>query len=159
MIDNTDRQILEFLQEDSRMSIAAIARKLKMAPSAVLERIRKLKKAGVIRGFTVHLNPRAVGSGLLAYLAIRTNERRTSKNVGDVISMIPEVLEVHAVAGEDSYIVKLRTKDTASLYELLRKRISTNEAVASTKTMIVLHTHKIGAKLPIKPSGHSKPGK
>ena len=159
MIDGIDGKILQFLQEDARMSIADIARKLKMAPSAVLQRIRKLREAGVIKGFTVHLNPEAVGSGLLAFVAIKTQEKRTGRNVGDLISRIPEVLEVHAVAGEDSYLVKLRTKDTPSLSELLRKIIRSGEAIVSTKTMIVLNTHKIGAKLPIKHSRPSRPGK
>lgn len=156
MMDDIDQHILDFLQEDARMSIAAIARRLKMAPSAVLQRIRKLKKAGVIRGFTIHLNPEAVGSALLAYTSIKTNESRTCRNVGEMISRFPEVLEVHAVAGEDSYIVKLRTKDTPSLYKLLREIICTNKAIVATKTMIVLRTHKIGAKLPIKPSKRLK---
>ncbi len=153
MIDNTDREILALLQEDARMTNADIARHLKMAPSAVLERVRKLKKDGVVREFTARLDPRAVEFGLLAFVSIKTNEKRARWDVGEMLAKIPEVLEIHDIAGEDCYLVKLRTKDTTSLYELLRDRLGPNEAITSTKTTIVLRTSKDTTRLPIRKVG------
>jgi len=73
MIDGTDRTILMMLQENARVSNAEIARQVEMAPSAVLERIRKLEDRGVIKGYAAHLDPRALGQGLLAYVLVRTD--------------------------------------------------------------------------------------
>lgn len=149
MIDEIDRKILSILQNDARVSNANIARRLHMAPSAILERVRKLRKKGVIKEFTARLEPKAVDLGLLAYVSIKTNEKRTKWDVGEIVSRIPEVLEVHDVAGEDCYLVKLRTKDTESLYKLIRDRFGTIEAIQSTQTTIVLRTSKETTKLPI----------
>ncbi|MDH4271614.1 MAG: Lrp/AsnC family transcriptional regulator [Candidatus Aminicenantes bacterium] len=158
MIDNIDREILALLQEDARIANVDIARRLKMAPSAILERVRRLRKDGVIREFTARLDPEAVDFGLLAFVSIKTNEKRARWDVGGMMAKIPEVLEVHDIAGEDCYLVKLRTKDTASLYELLRDKLGANEAIASTKTTIVLHTSKDTTRLPIKKVSRLKPG-
>ena len=158
MIDDTDRIILFLLQEDARISNAEIARRVRMAPSAVLERIRGLKREGVIMEFTTRLDPQAVDCGLLAFVAIKTNEKRARWDVGKMISGIPEVLEVHDIAGEDCYLVKLRTRDTESLYQLLKEKFGGNEAITSTKTTIVLRTAKDTTKLPFKKSSRLKPG-
>jgi Lrp/AsnC family leucine-responsive transcriptional regulator len=158
MIDETDGVILSLLQDDARISNAEIARRVKMAPSAVLERVRGLRKDGVIKEYTARLNPQAVDCGLLAFVAIKTNEKRARWDVGKMISGIPEVLEVHDIAGEDCYLIKLRTKDTESLYQLLKEKFGGNEAIATTKTTIVLRTAKDTTKLPIKKSKRFKPG-
>jgi Lrp/AsnC family leucine-responsive transcriptional regulator len=149
MIDNIDRKILALLQEDARMTNAEIARHLGMAPSATLERIRRLQNTGIIREFVACIDPGSVDLGLLAYVAIKTNENRVKWDVGEMIASIPEVLEVHDIAGEDCYLVKLRTRDTESLYELLRDNFGTNEAIASTRTTIVLQTVKETIRLPL----------
>ena len=142
MIDGTDRTILMMLQENARVSNAEIARQVEMAPSAVLERIRKLEDRGVIKGFAAHLDPRALGQGLLAYVLVRTDSGAWQAETAAKIAAIPEVQEVHHIAGEDCFLVKVRTRDTAALGSLLRDRVSAIEAVRSTRTTIVLDTVK-----------------
>jgi len=142
MIDGTDRTILMMLQENARVSNAEIARQVEMAPSAVLERIRKLEDRGVIKGYAAHLDPRALGQGLLAYVLVRTDCGAWQAETAAKIAAIPEVQEVHHVAGEDCFLVKVRTRDTAALGSLLRDRVSAIEAVRSTRTTIVLDTVK-----------------
>lgn len=148
MIDVIDRKILSILQSDARISNAKIARQLRMAPSAILQRIRKLRNKGVIREYVTRLDPKSVDFGLMAYISIKTNEKRAKWDVGELVSRIPEVLEVHDVAGEDCYLVKLRTKDTESLFRLLRDEFGKIEAVESTRTTIVLRTVKETTKIP-----------
>ena len=147
MIDTTDRQILSILQENARTPNAEIARRIGMAPSGILERIRKLEERGVIEGYQVRLNPRAVGLGLLAYVFVRSEERVGSTETGDRLAEVPEVLEVHHVAGEDCFLVKLRCADTEGLATILRDRFGAIESVRSTRTTIVLGTLKETAKL------------
>jgi len=153
MIDNIDRKILSLLQRDARMPNAEIARRLKMAPSGILERLRKLKDQGIIKEYVTHLDSKVLDFGLLAFVYIKTNEKRVKWDVGEIVSKIPGVLEVHDIAGDECYVVKLRTKDTDSLYRLLRDHFGSIDAIASTRTTIVLRTLKETAELPIEPKG------
>jgi Lrp/AsnC family leucine-responsive transcriptional regulator len=104
----------------------------------------------VITGYKATLNPRAVGLDLLAFVFIRANESvARSGEVGRDLALIPEVQEVHHVAGEDCYLVKVRTADTESLGKLLREKIGAIESVTSTRTTIVLSTVKETTDLPV----------
>jgi Lrp/AsnC family leucine-responsive transcriptional regulator len=142
MIDEIDRSILMMLQANGRVSNAEIARQVEMAPSAVLERIRKLEDRGVIKGYAARVDPRALGQGLLAYVLVRTECGSWQAETAAKIAAIPEVQEVHHIAGEDCFLVKVRTRDTAALGSLLRDRVSAIECVRSTRTTIVLDTVK-----------------
>ena len=142
MIDGVDRTILMMLQANGRISNAEIARQVEMAPSAVLERIRKLEERGVIRSYAAHLDPRTLGQGLLAYVLVRTESGSWQAETAAKIAAIPEVQEVHHIAGEDCFLVKVRTRDTAALGSLLRDRVSAIECVRSSRTTIVLDTVK-----------------
>jgi Lrp/AsnC family leucine-responsive transcriptional regulator len=141
---------MNILQRNARVANAEIARRLGMAPSGILERIRKLEKNGIIQEYRAHLNPKAVDFGLIAFVSIKTNEERDRWDVNKIIAEIPEVLEVHDVAGDECFLVKLRTQDTDSLYNLLRDKFGSIPAIAATKTMIALRTLKETTILPLK---------
>jgi Lrp/AsnC family leucine-responsive transcriptional regulator len=149
MRDDTDLAILELLQANARISNADIARQLDMAPSAILDRIRKLEQRGVIEGYLTRINPVAVGLGLTAFILVRTEERVGSAAIGQALARQPEVMEVHHVAGEDCYLVKVRVPDTEALSHLLRERFGRLKGVRSTRTTIVLSTVKEAAGLPL----------
>lgn len=148
MIDEIDAKILTILQSDARTSNAQIARDVGMAPSAILERIRKLETRGVIRGYSVRLDPGALGLPLLAFVFVRSDELAGSEEVGMRIAEIPEVEEVHHVAGEDCYLVKVRAADAQALGRMLRERFGPLGAIR-TRTTIVLETVRDGDPLPI----------
>lgn len=152
MIDDTDNEILNILQENARTSNAEIARQLGMAPSAILERIRKLEARGVLTGYEARLDAKALGLGLLAFVFVRADERLGAPEVGVALAAIPDVQEVHHIAGEDCYLVKVRVADTTALGRLLREGFGAIETVRSTRTTIVLATIKESARLPIAPS-------
>ena len=101
MIDATDLQILTILQSNAPASNADIARQVGRAPSAILERIRTLEQRGVIQGYEARIDPTALGLGMLAYVAVRTDERVGDECAGERLARIPEVQEVHHVAGEE----------------------------------------------------------
>jgi Lrp/AsnC family transcriptional regulator, leucine-responsive regulatory protein len=149
MIDDISRTILDTLQADARISNAELARRVGLAPSAVFERIRKLEERGTLRGYTATVDPAAVDLGLLAFVLLRSDERRGSPRTEAALVAIPEVQEVHHVAGEDCFLLKVRVRDTTALNELLSERIGALADVSSTKTTIVLRTAKETSTLPI----------
>ena len=147
MIDGTDEQILTILQSDARISNAEIARQIGLAPSAVLERIRKLEDRGIIRGYRTDIDPRAVEFGLTVFVTVKTSE--CGSDAEEALAKIPEVLEVLDVAGEDCFMLKIRTKDTDALGRLLREKIKTIPSVSGTRTTVVLETYKETNALPL----------
>ena len=151
MLNAIDRAILERLQQNGRVSYADIARQLDMAPSAILDRIRKLEQRGVIAGYSVRIDPTQVGLGLTAFILIRTEEPAGSGAIGQALARIPEVLEVHHIAGEDCYLAKVRVADTNGLSRLLRERFGRLKGVRNTRTTIVLSTVKESATLALPP--------
>ena len=149
MIDETDIHILTILQSNARTSNADIARQIGMAPSAILERIRKLEQRGVIQGYEARIDPAALGLGMLAYVAVRTDERVGDECAGERLARIPEVQEVHHVAGEDCYLLKVRVKDAKALGRLLQEQIKAVEPVRATRTTVVLDTLRETSLLPL----------
>ncbi len=151
MLDEIDRQLLGLLQSDARTSNAELARRVGMVPSGVLERVRKLEERGLIRGYEAKLDPRKLGAGLLAFVFVRAEESVGESILGEALAAIPEVLEVHDVAGEDCYLIKVRAADVEALGRLLRERIGSTPAIRSTRTTIVLRTIKESGTIPIPP--------
>jgi len=152
MIDDVDRKILGFLQENARIPSSTIARKIGMANSAVSERMRKLEEKGVILGYEARLDVKALDQSLTAYIFVRTDESAATWDTADRLVQVKQIQEVHNIAGEDCYLVKVRVQDTNALGDLLRDEIGRIETVRSTKTTIVLQTYKETAQLPLEPS-------
>jgi len=155
-LDAIDRKLLDLLQRDGRMSNADLARTVRMAPSAVFERVRRLERDGVIRGYGAQLDPRALERSLLAFVLVRTDERTGENTAGAQLAGVSEVLEVHHVAGQDSYLVKVRVRDPESLGRLLRERFGAIPGVRSTMSTIALETLKENWVLPIEPAPPSE---
>jgi Lrp/AsnC family transcriptional regulator, leucine-responsive regulatory protein len=150
-LDAIDRRLLDILQKDGRTSNADLARAVKMAPSAVFERVRRLERDGVIKGYGAQLDPRALECSLLAFVLVRTDERTGENIAGAELARVPEVLEVHHVAGQDSYLAKVRVRDPESLGRLLRERFGAIPGVRSTMSTIALETLKEHWSLPLDP--------
>lgn len=150
-LDAIDRRLLDMLQKDGRTSNADLARAVKMAPSAVFERVRRLERDGVIRGYGAQLDPRAIERSLLAFVLVRSDEHPGEISTGESLALEPEVLEVHHVAGQDSYLVKVRVKDPEALGRLLRERFGAISTVRSTQSTIALETLKEHWALPLEP--------
>jgi Lrp/AsnC family transcriptional regulator, leucine-responsive regulatory protein len=149
MIDDVDTKILTILQSEGRTSNAEISRQVGMVSSAVYERIKKLEERGVIAGYSARVQPSAVELRLLAFVFLRADEEVGSVQVGERLARIPEVLEVHHIAGEDGYLVKVRAQDTETLGRLLRDSFGAIPGVRSTRTTVVLQTVKESLALPL----------
>lgn len=149
-LDHVDHRLLGMLQENARVSQADMARAVGLAPSAVLERLRKLEQRGVVVGYAGLLEPRAMGLGQLAFVAVRVSGTgEQEENAGARLAAVPEVLEVHHVAGEDCYLLKVRSRDAQHLGALLRQRLGRIPGVVSTRTTVVFETVKETPRLPL----------
>ncbi|MEO6317040.1 MAG: Lrp/AsnC family transcriptional regulator [Chitinophagaceae bacterium] len=147
--DKIDLRILTLLQTDARLQNNELARQVGMAPSAVLERVKKLEQKGIIKGYATRIDPSAVDLKLLAFIFIKSNKRPGDTSIAKLLVKIPEVLEVHHIAGEDCFLVKVRTQDAKSLLELMRNQFGKIPNITSTKTTIVLDTSKEDNYLPL----------
>ena len=148
-IDEIDLRILAALQENARLSTAEIARRIDLAASAVHERIRKLESRGVIQGYGVRIDPQALALDLTAFLFIKSNDRVGEISTARELANLPEVLEVHHIAGEDCFLLKVKAASTDDLGRLLREKLGAIPAVTSSRTTIVLETVKETADLPL----------
>lgn len=156
ILDATDLKILALLQGDARTSNAEIARKVGLVPSAIFQRVRKLQSQGTILSHEARIDPTAVGCGLTAFVFVTADERVGSLDVGARLARLPEVQEVHQVAGEDCYLVKVKVADPGDLGRLLRERVGTIASVRATRTTIVLQTVKETGKVPLPPTRKEK---
>jgi Lrp/AsnC family leucine-responsive transcriptional regulator len=146
MIDDIDRQIVLLLQEDARLSNAALAEKVGLTVSTVHERVKKLEKKGVIRGYVALVDAEALGKPIMAFIRLTVGttpgDYLESKNrVVEVCQREPDVLECHGVAGEDCYIIKVRAAAPQDLERLI-ERIRCSAQVSRSVTSIALSTCK-----------------
>ena len=149
MIDDIGFKILTILQNKARIPNVEVARQVNMAPSAVLERIRKLENQGYIDGYEVRLNPKRFNRAMVAFLDIDLQDPGFRTPVADALARITAIQEVHFIAGPDRFLVKLRVADAADLDHLLQHAITPIEGLARIATHIVLATTKETAKIPI----------
>lgn len=148
MIDKISLQILTILQEKARIPNVEVSRKVGLAPSAVLERIRKLEKQGIIDGYEVRLNPERFNRSQVAFIYANVESSKT-EIIGHKLADIVEVQEVHFVTGGDCFLIKLRCENTDSLGKLLLNKIQTIDGVISTRTETVLSTVKETNRIPL----------
>lgn len=145
-IDETDYKILTILQEKARVPNAEIARQVGMAPSAVLERIRKLEERGIIEGYEVRLNPDLFDQGLSAFVQVRIKSG-FDPDLPATLAAISGVQDVYLIAGDDGYLLKIRAADPAALGRILVQELGAVDAVMQTTTHIVMNTIKETRKI------------
>lgn len=148
-LDEFDRKILKLLQENGRITNAEIARQIAMAPSATLERVRRLEKQGIIKGYQAVLDSEQLGLGFTAFVFIRESTAKYCRVLYSKLAEIEEVQEVHSVAGEDGFLIKVRATNTTHFREILQNKILELEDIGTTRSVIVLETVKESLGLPI----------
>ena len=136
MLDDRDLDIIAALQDDARATYADVAARVGLSASAVHERVRKLEHQGVIRGYRAVVDPEAIGLFVTALVAASPLDPRQPDDLPDRVREFPEVEDCFSVAGEANYILKVRTKTTGELEELIRR--FREKAGVATNTTIVL---------------------
>ena len=145
-LDDLDQKILDLLLRDGRAPASQLADQVGLSRPAVAERIEKLERAGVVRGTTVVLDPASLGRPVTAFVAARGPklDAKATKRFRELMER-DDVLEVHTVAGDDCYLIKVRTDSIPSLNGILNELTSPPISLA-TRTTIVMETHceKVG---------------
>ena len=149
-LDDIDRQILELLQRDARMTNAALATEVGLTAPSVFERIRKLEQRGVIRGYTIKIDPAALGKTMTAFIRVTAAFDEKYDAGLAAISRDSDVLDCYGVAGEDCLVIKTIVSDPSELNALLH-RIRGHVTVQHSVTMIALRALKEDAPLNVWP--------
>ena len=136
MLDDRDLDIIGALQEDARATYADIARRVGLSPSSVHDRVRKLEQAGVIHGYRAVIDPDGVGLLVTALIAVTPLDPRQPDDLPDRVEEFSEVQDCFSVAGEANYILKVRTRTTDHLEDLIRRL--REKAGVNTRTTVVL---------------------
>jgi len=137
-IDERDRRILRALQLDGRATFADIGEEVGLAPSSVHDRVRKLEQAGVIRGYRAEIVPEAIGLFVTALVSVTPVSASQPDDLPERVQELPEVEDCHSVAGDENYILKVRTRTTTELEDLIRR--IREKAGVQTRTTVVLST-------------------
>lgn len=150
-LDRIDRLILKFLQEDGRISNAALAKKVNLTATPCLERVRRLERDGYIKGYTALLDPAMVEAGLLVFVEI--DLLRTSpdafRNFRREASKLPELLECHLVSGNFDYLLKARVRNMQEYRNLLGEKILALPGVSDSRSYVVMEEVKETTTLPV----------
>lgn len=143
-LDDIDRKILQLLQQDGRMTNAALAEAVGLTPTPMLQRLRKLEQKGVITGYRAVIDARSVARATMALLHVQLTEHRLENHRRFVheARQMPEVLEVHHVAGEDDFILKVAVEDIAAYEHFLLDRLSQIPGIDRVCTTFILSTSK-----------------
>ncbi len=147
MVDVIDRKILDLLQDNARLSNAEMADAVGLTVSSVHERVKKMEKKGVIKGYVAVVDAEKLGKPLLAFLRLTVDPHDAARStIGALCDSEPDILECHNVAGEDCYILKVRAEGPKQLERLLAAVRGTAEANRSV-TNIVLSTRKESSRI------------
>ncbi|MEV0383483.1 Lrp/AsnC family transcriptional regulator [Nonomuraea sp. NPDC050643] len=137
-MEEIDRRIVTLLARDGRMSFTDLARETGLSVSAVHQRVRRLEKRGVVRGYAAIVDHDAVGLPLTAFVSIKPIDPAAPDDAPDRLAHLAAIEACHSVAGDESYILKVRVASPVALEDLLQQiRASAN---VSTRTTVVLST-------------------
>jgi Lrp/AsnC family transcriptional regulator, leucine-responsive regulatory protein len=146
-LDPTDRRILSLLQDNAKMPQAKMAKAVGLTAPSVNERIRKLERAGYIRGYVTLLDERKLGHDVTAFVEVFIEHPKHETGFIEAVSRLDEVLECHHITGEFSLLLKVRVADMGAFRRLLIEKLNTIQGVRQTRTLIVLATAKEGHRI------------
>jgi Lrp/AsnC family leucine-responsive transcriptional regulator len=137
-VEDLDREIVRLLAADGRMSYTDLGRATGLSTSAVHQRVRRLEERGVIRGYAAVVDPSAVGLPMTAFVAITPLDPSQPDDAPQKLSDLPQIEACHSVAGQESYVLKVRVPSPVDLETLLAEIRAV--ANVSTHTTVVLST-------------------
>ncbi len=148
-IDDIDLRILDMLQRNGKLSQAKIAGAVGLTTPSVNERIKKMERHGMIKGFVALLDHEKMGFGLTAYVDVTLEHPRFEKGFVDELEKLLPVQECHYLAGEYGYRLKVKASDTASLADFLQRRLMAIRGISRARTQISLSSKKESTLLPL----------
>ncbi len=150
-LDRIDRRILRELQANGRIPFVELAPRVGLTTSPCLERVRRLERDGLIRGYSAVLAPAPLGAGLLVFveLSLTYTQPDIFEEFKRAVGKLPQVLECHLVSGEFDYLIKVRIPDMAAYRELLGELLRRLPGVRNSRTLVVMEELKETAALEI----------
>ncbi len=149
-LDRTDRKILDILQKNARIAMTELAEKVGLSATPCTERVRRLEREGVITGYHAHVNPHALGRGLLVFVEIKLSAKsgEVFERVKNEMRYVPEVMECHLVSGDFDYLVKARIAEMGEYRRLLGNILLKLPAAAESRSYVVMEEIKETLYLP-----------
>ena len=129
-LDEMDRRLVMEIQDDGRVTMAELGRRVGLSAPAVTERLGRLERRGAIRGYHADVDPRALGLSLGAVIRIRPAPGQL-RNVAEAAVTTPEVVECHRITGEDCYIVRAHVRDVEHLEEVIDRFVAYGQTTTS----------------------------
>lgn len=140
-MDNIDIKILRYLRENARMNASDIGERISMSVSAVIERIKKLEVAGIIKQYTIVLDPKQIGKDVLAFISVSLEHPKFNDSFSNSVHKIEQITECHYITGDFDFFLKVVAGSTQELTNILNEIKSVN-GVSLTRTLVVLSTMK-----------------
>jgi Lrp/AsnC family transcriptional regulator, leucine-responsive regulatory protein len=138
-LDDLDLHLLDALQRNARSTFAELAGAVGLGSSAVHDRVKRLEQRGYVKGYAARIDGRRLGIALIAFVSVYTTPDVQYEAFTRAVAALPEIAEIHSVAGEESFVLKVLTRSTAHLDDFL-SRLKATAGIARTKTTIVLST-------------------
>lgn len=158
-LDDIDRKIIEFLQQDSNITNAQLSQAIGLSPAPTLERVKKLEQAGIIRGYHAEVDPSQIGIGVSTFVmvSLKGHNKENINRFIQAIERIPEVVECHHVTGQADFILRLVSADIPSYQSLMLEKVTNIDVVDNMQSMVILSTFKKSNVIPI-PSDYGSNG-
>lgn len=153
-MDGFDRAILTVLAQDGRISIADLARQIGLSKSPTQTRLRRLEKSGVITGYRALIDPIQMGLDHVAFVEVRLTDTREAALAAfnAAVRKIGEIEQVHLIAGNFDYLLKIRTRSMTEYRIVLAEKISTLPHLAGTSTYVAMQAIKEDASMELRES-------
>ncbi|QKZ21247.1 Lrp/AsnC family transcriptional regulator [Streptomyces chartreusis] len=157
-MDDTDSAILTHLQRDARLTNRELARRVGIAPSTCLERVRALRARGVITGYHAAVQPRLLGRSLqaLVFVKLRPLSREVIYDFESYLTQLPEVVSVFVVSGDDDFLVHVAVPDIEHLHAFLMDRFSARREVVTFRSSVIYRQTGTRVLTPMDGSGHEE---
>jgi Lrp/AsnC family leucine-responsive transcriptional regulator len=153
-VDPVDRRLIEALRANARATFAELARLVGLSAPAVHERVAKLESSGVITGYHAVVEPAALGLGVSALVGVLQGDRGDSDRIFAALREMPEIEDCWFVAGEETFVVKVRVPDMPALEQVIGA-LNRIRGVARTRTTVVLSTRFEGRPRPVPEPGEA----
>jgi Lrp/AsnC family leucine-responsive transcriptional regulator len=150
-LDDIDVQLLALLQSDGRITNADLAKRVGLSPPSVLQRVRALEKAGLIKGYVALLDAERLGLKItaLAMISLSLHQEQPIERFRRSIQSISEVVECYHVTGEYDFLLKIHVKDIRAYELLLREKITKIKGISRIQTSFVLGVPKYTTQIPL----------
>lgn len=143
-LDSFDRAILSVLAEDGRISVTDLAKRIGLSKSPTQARVKRLEKDGIILGYRALVDPIRLGLDHIAFVEVRLNDTREAALAAfnKAVAKIPEIEQVHLIAGNFDYLMKIRTRNMSDYRIVLAEKISTLPHINNTSTYVAMQAVK-----------------